>query len=141
MATILIIDSYKCVREVVKEELSREGYRVLGTDQISSARELVDSVRPGRVLLGVYHHSRVRWDVLDEIRREHPRLPVLIYSAFGGYANDLRMVQADGFLIKSLFFDELRKKVSEALNLARSFQPATEEKLSLPCSAQPALID
>jgi DNA-binding NarL/FixJ family response regulator len=141
MATILIIDSYKCVREIVKEELSRERYRVVGTDQISSVRALVDSVKPDLILLEVYHHSRVRWDVLDEIKREYPRLPVLLFSAFGGYASDPRIVQADGFVIKSLFFDELRQKVSEVLNGAPSFQPVTQEKLSLPRSAQPALID
>ena len=115
MATILIIDSYSCVRELLHEELSAEGYMVAGTADISAVRELVVSTEPDLVILDLYLEKQTRWDLLCDIKDHNPHLPVLVFSAFGGYAKDPRLSQADAFIIKSIFFDELKRKIAELL--------------------------
>ena len=53
--------------------------------------------------------------MLEAVKKEAPYLPVLIFSAYEGYLKDARVTLADGFVMKSSFFDKLKQEVSEVL--------------------------
>lgn len=116
MPNILIIDAHPYVRELLMKELMEEGYLVEATGDGVLIRELVRFSRPDLVLLDLYMKGSDSWDVLLDIKKEDPQLPVLIVTAHDNYMEDFRMSHADGYVIKSIYFDELKLKITEILN-------------------------
>jgi two-component system nitrogen regulation response regulator NtrX len=82
---ILIVDDERDIRELVAGVLSDEGYdcRTAGTSD--EALAAVDEKRPSLVLLDVWLHGSQMdgLEVLDEIKRREPELPVIIFSGHG----------------------------------------------------------
>jgi DNA-binding NtrC family response regulator len=136
MATILVIDPNPCIRDLLHHEFSAEGYAVAGTDEIESLQDWIISTEPELVILDIYFKRQTRWGLLSEIKDHNPRVPVIVYTAYGGYAKDPRLSIADGFVIKSLFFDELKRQVAEILTGKPTPQPNTEKKTRLQKSLQ-----
>ena len=114
---ILVIDDQPCVRELIAEELSNEGYRVNGLEDVAEVGTYLKTTRPDLVLLDLYLKGFEGWDVLRDIKVHDPHLPVIIFTAYDSFSDDPRSSQADGYLIKSLnVFDALREKIGMILN-------------------------
>ena len=123
MNTILIVDDQPCVRELVSEELTLEGYRVITAGDAESVKGHLRFSRPDLVVLDLYLDGAEGFGVLRDIKEQIPNLPVIIFTAYDSYVDDPRLSQADGYVIKSIVFDELKGKVADAL----SRKPAPEE--------------
>ncbi len=115
MAKILIIDDKQYVRELLMEELVDEGYVVETTADAESVKELITTFKTDMILLDLYMNGKDRWDVLSDIRQQYPQLPILLITASDSYSEDPRLSQADGYVIKSMYFDELKQKITEIL--------------------------
>ena len=115
MAKILIIDDHRCVRELLMEELKDEGYLVETTGDAESALRLLKSSKTDLILLDLYMNGRDRWDIMHDIKKKYPQLPILLHTAYDSYGEDPRLSKADGYIIKSMYFDELKERVSEIL--------------------------
>ena len=115
MAKILIIDDKQYVRELLMEELIDEGYVVETTADAESIKELITTFKTDMILLDLYMNGKDRWDVLSDIRQQYPQLPILLITASDSYSKDPRLSQADGYVIKSMYFDELKQKITEIL--------------------------
>ena len=105
------------LRKLLEQELTDEGHLVTTTGDADSVNELLESLSPDLVLLDLYMKGIDRWDVLNNIKQKDPRLPVFIFTAHDSYSQDPRLSQSDGYMIKSIYFDELKKKVSEVLKV------------------------
>ncbi len=121
MANILIVDDQPCVRQVISEELAGEGYWVAGVGDAASARAHLKDLPPDLVLLDLYLDGSHGWDVLRDIKRQDPSLPVLIVTAYDSFMDDPRLSEADGYVIKSVDLTELKKKVASSLR--RKLEP------------------
>ncbi len=115
MANILIIDDKPGVRRLFAEELAFAGYTVISTGDDKSAREMIKSSKYDLVLLDLYMKGKHRWDLLLDIKKQNPHLPVVIITAVDSYEQDPRLALADAFLIKSFYFNELKQKIAEIL--------------------------
>jgi DNA-binding response OmpR family regulator len=115
MANILIIDDQPCVRQVLSEELAGEGYWVTGVGDAGSARAHLKALSPDLVLLDLYLDGPYGWDLLRDIKRQDPSLPVLILTAYDSFVDDPRLSKADGYVIKSVDLTELKEKVANTL--------------------------
>jgi two-component system response regulator GlrR len=123
MAKILIIDQQPCVRELLSEELILESYQVHSVGHPDSVREDLLFSPPDLVLLGLYLDGSSAFALLDNIKRQHPNLPVIIVTAHDGYREDPRLSRADGFIIKRIrFWDELKQKIAGVLGQRQSPQ-------------------
>ncbi|MBM3596455.1 MAG: sigma-54-dependent Fis family transcriptional regulator, partial [Alphaproteobacteria bacterium] len=82
---ILIVDDERDIRELVAGVLTDEGYDCRSAGTSDEALAAVDEKRPSLVLLDVWlHGSRMDGlEVLDEIKRREPDLPVIIFSGHG----------------------------------------------------------
>ena len=116
MAKILIVDDQQCIRQLLSEELLCEGYRVASTGDAESISEHLRSSRPDLVLLDLYLDGPDGFEVFRDIKRQDPHMPVLIVTAYDSFMDDLRLSQADGYVIKSVDLDELKQKVADVLN-------------------------
>jgi two-component system nitrogen regulation response regulator NtrX len=82
---ILIVDDERDIRELVAGVLSDEGYECRTAGDSTSALAAVDERRPSLVLLDVWLHGSPMdgLEVLDEIKKREPELPVIIFSGHG----------------------------------------------------------
>ena len=128
MANILIIDDQAWVKDLCRECLAGEGYNVSTTDDVESVMKNILSFKPHIVLLNQYlKHGFLVWDVLQDIKMQNPKLPVLIVTAHDTHLFGPHLSQADGYLVKShTAADELREKISNLLNKLSVLQKDTE---------------
>ncbi len=129
MPNILIVDDQPCIRELLAEELMCEGYRVQSTGDAELVAEHIRSSRPDLVLLDLYLDGPDGWEVLCEIKRQDPHLPVLILTAYDSFMDDPRLSQADGYVIKSVCLDELKQKIADVLNRKTGIENKEEEEV------------
>jgi two-component system nitrogen regulation response regulator NtrX len=82
---ILIVDDERDIRELVAGVLSDEGYECRTAGDSTAALAAVDERRPSLVLLDVWLHGSAMdgLEVLDEIKKREPGLPVIIFSGHG----------------------------------------------------------
>ena len=82
---ILIVDDERDIRELVAGVLSDEGYGCRLAGDSIAALAAVDERRPSLVLLDVWLHGSPMdgLEVLDEIKKREPELPVIIFSGHG----------------------------------------------------------
>ncbi|MCK4391187.1 MAG: response regulator [Desulfobacterales bacterium] len=115
MAKILIVDDQACVRELLSEELISEGYRVATAGDAESVSGHLRFLQPDLVLLDLYLDGPEGFGVLGDIKRQKPDLPVIIFTAYDSYVDDPRVSQADGYVIKGVALDELKRKIADVL--------------------------
>jgi two-component system nitrogen regulation response regulator NtrX len=79
---ILIVDDESDIREIVSGVLEDDGYQTRSAADSDSALAAIADRRPSLVLLDVWlKGSRLDGlEVLDEIKRRDPSLPVLVIS-------------------------------------------------------------
>lgn len=116
MADILIIDDQPYVRQLISEELFLEGYQVHSVGDIESVREHLQFSQPDLVLLDLYLEGPEGFGLLEEIKRQYPYMPVIIVSAYDSFLEDPRVSKADGYVIKSMHLDTLKRNVAYVLN-------------------------
>ncbi len=82
---ILIVDDERDIRELVAGVLSDEGYGCRLAADSTAALTAIDERRPSLVLLDVWLHGSPMdgLEVLDEIKKREPELPVIIFSGHG----------------------------------------------------------
>ena len=82
---ILVVDDERDIRELVAGVLSDEGYECRLAADSTSALAAIDERRPSLVLLDVWLHGSPMdgLEVLDEIKKREPELPVIIFSGHG----------------------------------------------------------
>ncbi len=82
---VLVVDDEADIRELVSGVLEDEGYAVRTAADSTSALDAIDDRRPSMVLLDVWlQGSRLDGlELLQEIKRRDPTLPVLLISGHG----------------------------------------------------------
>ena len=82
---ILVVDDERDIRELVEGVLEDEGYETRSAADSDAALEAIATRRPSLVLLDVWlQGSRLDGlELLDEIKRRDPSIPVLVISGHG----------------------------------------------------------
>lgn len=80
MATLLIVEDHENLRRSLKECFEQEGYRTEVADCLKTAREKA-AIRPDLVILDWMLPDGQGLDFLTELRKTHPRLPVIFLTA------------------------------------------------------------
>ncbi|MEJ2655708.1 MAG: response regulator [Desulfobacterales bacterium] len=117
MANILIVDDQAWIKELCREGLTGEDHNVIATDNIKAVTEDISLFEPHIVLLNQYlKHGFFVWDVLKEIKRRDPNLPVLIVTIHDTHLKCPQLSMADGYVVNShKAGKELRQKISTLL--------------------------
>lgn len=115
MANLLIIDDQPHLGELLSEDLCMEGHRITYVQEAGHAIEELRSCRPDIVLLDLYLKGFEGWALLHRLKLIDPRLPVLIVTAYDNFVGDPRLAEADGYVIKEINTDKLKKKIEEVL--------------------------
>lgn len=117
---ILVVDDEEKIRETLRGVLSDEGYEVSDAADGRSALESLQAERPGLVILDVWLPEIDGITLLEEVKRIHADLPVIIIC---GHANIEAAVRATrlgaaDFIEKPFSLDALLASIGRALGKA-----------------------
>ena len=131
---VLVVDDEKNITFVVQAILERAGYRVTAVNQSSQALKLladrVASEDVQAVLTDLYMPGAGGMDLLDYCKRHHPRVPVVIMTAFGTVESAVSALKLGAFDYITKPFDqaELLGVLQKAV---ATFQKRQTEPVSL----------
>ena len=115
MTKILVVDDQPCVRESLSDALISEGYQIATAGDAESVKGYLRSSRLDLVLLDLYLDGPDGFALLRDIKRQYPRLPVIIVTAYDTFMSDPRLSKADGYVIKGANFADLKKSIARVL--------------------------
>lgn len=132
MTRVLIADDHAVVRQGIQQFLAEEGD--FSTGEARSAKETLDQVRLSEwdlVLLDIAMPDKSGIEVLRDIKRERPRLPVLMFSMYSDeeYAVSSLEAGAAGFVTKNSEPGELLQAIRRVVAGGRYVSPGFAEKL------------
>ena len=120
---ILVVDDEQDIRELVAGVLEDEGYATRCAANSDDTLEAIAQRRPSLVLLDVWlHGSRLNGlDLLDEIKRRDPTLPVLVISGHGNIDTAVAAIRrgAADFIEKPFEAERLLLMVARATETER----------------------
>ena len=117
MAKILIVDDQPHMMELLEEELAVEEHHITTIRDSNYVIGCLEESKPDLVLLDLYMKGFEGWDLLDQIKRHDPNMPVLSVSAYDTFMGDPHLARADGYVIKSFDMGELKEKIHEKLDV------------------------
>ena len=120
---ILVVDDERDIRDLVAGVLEDEGYGARVAGDSDSALEAISVRRPSLVLLDVWlHGSRLDGlELLDEIKRRDPSIPVLMISGHGNLDTAVAAIRrgAADFIEKPFEAERLLLMVARATETER----------------------
>ncbi|MEI9851765.1 MAG: sigma-54 dependent transcriptional regulator [Sphingomonas sp.] len=120
---ILVVDDERDIRELVAGVLEDEGYETRGAADSDAAFEAIAERRPSLVLLDVWlQGSRLDGlELLDEIKRRDPTIPVLVISGHGNLDTAVAAIRrgAVDFIEKPFEAERLLLMVARATETER----------------------
>jgi two-component system, NarL family, invasion response regulator UvrY len=132
MIQVLIIDDHAVVRRGLKEILADEqDVEVYETADPHEALKLLRQLKLDLAVVDIDLPGKTGLDLLKDMKREFPRLPVLILSVYPEEQFAVRTLRAgaSGFLSKDAAPEELVKAVRKILKGGRYFSELVAEKL------------
>ncbi len=121
MPAILIVDDDQAQLTILQRILQREGYDVTSVEDSSAALEMVKQQMFDVVISDMWMSSRFAGrDLLREIKKIDPELPVLIITAFAEINDAVDLVAHEGafyYLEKPIQIDVLKREVNRALQV------------------------
>ena len=112
---ILVVDDDPSLRLLCRVNLELDGYPVSEAESLDAARGEIDRGGVGMVLLDVHVGRASGIELLDELKRDRPELPVVLLTGESGLPAEARG-RADGVLAKPF---ELSELVGTAARLLR----------------------
>ena len=118
MTQILIVDDNRIILRLLIKELTRNNFQVQTLNSIGLIWKYIRETRPDLVLLGLHSESFNSWQILDDIKKKIPDLPVLIYSiksdcSISSLKQAINEVLKNGSISSAFMFHAFKEKKSE----------------------------
>lgn len=133
MIKVLIADDYPVVREGLKKTFAQTKH-ILVAGEAQNGQEVLDQVQTENfdvVLLDITMPNTNWLEVLKELKRQKPRLPVIMLSMHRGeeYVTRAFKAGASGYCTKESMMDELVQAVEKVSQGGKYISPAIAESL------------
>lgn len=115
---ILFVDDDPNQREMYRRRLERQGYRVDLAESADSAVTRLREERPNVVVLDIAMPGRDGLSALQEFLDIDPSVPVIIHTAYPGYAENFLSWAADAYIEKSADIHPLITAIENAVSRA-----------------------
>lgn len=150
MSTILIIDDDDFIRGVLKSILKKAGYKVIDAADGEKGLQFVKQFQPDLVLTDYKMPGISGLEVLQEVVRKNPGLPVIMLTAYGDVALTIKAIQAGAydFIEKPVKNHELLEAIQNGVkasdqskSLKQVIAPAARKEIeeNLPAGKTPAM--
>jgi DNA-binding NtrC family response regulator len=115
MSRLLIVDDEQDICRLYAAELEDEGYQVETASSVAAAVELLTGRDFDLVVLDIQMRGESGLQMLQEIVRDKPELPVILCTAFSCYKDDFSSWLADAYVVKSSDTGELKAEIARVL--------------------------
>ena len=116
---LLVVDDEKSLRAVLEDFLGRRGYRVTAVETASQGIALLNEEPVDLAIVDLVLPSIDGLELLEIIRTEHPRLPVIVFTGVGydeEILQEARKKGASSFVTKGLPMANLLMEIHRLLN-------------------------
>jgi len=122
MPKILIVDDKQIIRKLICDELTVANFQVVTLNTIELVWKFIRDTRPDLVLLGLHSESFDSWQILKDIKKYIPNLPVLIYAIKSDHSitslkQAVNEVLKNGSTSSAFMFHALTKPKSEQVQI------------------------
>lgn len=118
MKTILLAEDNKNIREFCRQELQEEGYHVITAKDGVEAVDAVRTQHPDVVILDIRMPRAGGMEVVQQIRRFLPTLPVILFTSYADEClRDRRSELVTACVEKSEDLAELKRAIVRATTL------------------------
>jgi two-component system invasion response regulator UvrY len=135
MIRVLIADDHTVVRHGLKQILSSDAQLQVVGEAVNGDEVLrmVDALRIDALVLDITMPGKNGLDVLKELRRKHPQLPVLVLSMHPEDQFAIRILRAgaSGYVTKESAPEELIGALRKVCKGAKYVSPQLAEKLAV----------
>jgi two-component system nitrogen regulation response regulator NtrX len=120
-ATLLLVDDEPQILHALAGLLQDEDFEVITAPDGETALRLVREASPDLVMLDIALPGRDGLDILQDLKEQHPTLPVIMLSAHGSVENAVKATRlgAYDFIEKPPHADKILVSVRNALDMAR----------------------
>jgi len=116
LPTVLLVDDEPTVRRILRRTLERLGYAVQEAEDGAEALALLDEgTEVGLVLTDTVMPKVDGWELIREVRRRHPTLPIIRMSGFAEPPDEAHDDQSDVFLAKPFDIGVLQQTVQNLM--------------------------
>jgi DNA-binding response OmpR family regulator len=115
--TILVVEDDVAIRTGLTDSLEYVGYRVIACGDGLEAERILNGAELDLVLLDVVLPGKNGFEILPELRRSRPRLPVIMVTARGAEEDRIKGLKggADDYVVKPFSSSELVARVEAVL--------------------------
>ena len=119
--TLLIVDDEPRIRRIVQMALEDRGYEVLTAGSAEEAEKIMSAHEIDLVIADLQLPGRSGLELLGDLRRNRPAVPVILITAFGTVETAVEAIKAGAFdyVLKPFGIDELEALVARALEVSR----------------------
>ncbi len=118
-ARVLFVDDDPHQREMYQRRLERKGFEVELAESADAAVNCVQERSPEIIVLDIAMPGRDGLSALQEFLDIDPSVPVIIHTAYPGYAENFLSWAADAYIEKSTDIDPLVTAITSALGQTR----------------------
>ncbi|MBK6346301.1 MAG: sigma-54-dependent Fis family transcriptional regulator [Bacteroidales bacterium] len=128
MSKILAIDDDSIIRTLLTNILTKAGYEVVTASDGESGLELAATTNPDLVVTDFQMPGLTGLDVVTELQKTQPGLPVILLTAHGDVALTIKSIQlgAYDFIEKPIQMQELLDVIRNGLEVSRQSRSLTE---------------
>ena len=121
MTKILIIDDDPDIRTVMNVIMKKQGYEVETAFSREDALSKLENFRPSVILLDVLLSGTDGRDLCQELKakNETATVPVIMFSAHPGAAENISQYGADDFISKPINTESLLEKLDRFVNVSK----------------------
>jgi len=142
MARVLVADDERSICEAFSLLLEAEGHTPLIASTGEGALRLVRTEHPDLVFVDVRMPGMDGLDVLKEIRRSNPTLPVVVMTAYGTLDTAAEALRNEAFdyLGKPLDLGQIRQVLRRALHAPAPASQTTNVPIGADAGSRPTLV-
>lgn len=124
MKKILVVDDEERIQRLLMDELGDEGHEITtASNGIESLSLLNDGrTQPDLIILDLRMPLMDGLETMGRLLKSRINIPVIIYSAFRGYKEDVMAMAASAYVVKSHDLKELKQTVKRCLKVAHGNQ-------------------
>ncbi|MDZ7700515.1 MAG: response regulator [Deltaproteobacteria bacterium] len=122
---ILLLDPDEAIQLLYRDELSEEGYEVIPVTEAAQIIRYIEAYEPALLVMetGLYGRNGLR--LLQDIRRAHPDLPVIVCTADASFKMEPNVQIADDVVLKGMSVLELKESIKNLLSFKSLVSSAT----------------
>jgi DNA-binding NtrC family response regulator len=140
---VLIVDDDRTIRQALALALEEAGYDSLAAGGVEDARNQLAHGDFNAVLLDIHLKDGDGLRFLDDLRRDAPRLPVIMATAYGDSEHTIYAMKAGAFeyVTKPFDLDALLASVARATRIPPAIHLDTQEEPRTVVGSSPAMLE